>query len=252
MFRKQGPSETGGLRQTHTVVVAVVRSLSHVPCFVPLWTAACQASLSFTISWSLLKLVSIETMMSFNHCILCCPLLLLPSIFPSTVFSNELALHIRWPKYWSFSIHPFNEYLGLASFMIDCFDLFAVQGTLKSLIQHHNLEASILQRSVFFMVQLSHPYTTTGKTRVLTVWTFVRKVMSLLFNVLSRSVIAFLPRSKRLNFMASVTIHIDYGAKENKICHGFHFFPIYFYHNKFPSKLRLNSAIHTYFDIVCF
>ena len=111
--------------------------------------------------------------------------------------------------------------------MIDCFDLFAVQGTLKSLIQHHNLEASILQRSVFFMVQLSHPYTTTGKTRVLTVWTFVRKVMSLLFNVLSRSVIAFLPRSKRLNFMASVTIHSDYGAKENKICHGFHFFPFY-------------------------
>ena len=133
-----------------------------------------------------------------NHTILCCPLLLLTSIFPSIrFFSNELALHIRWPKYWRFSINPSNEYAGLISFRIDWFDL-AVQGTLKSLLQHHSSKASILRHSAFFTVQLSHPYMTTGKTIALTIWTFGSKVMSLLFKMLSRFVIAFLPRSKRL------------------------------------------------------
>ena len=136
------------------------------------WTAARQRSLSFTISWSLLKLMSIELMMPPNHLILCCPLLLLPSIFPSIrVFSSETALHIRWPKYWSFSfrISPSYEYSRLISCRIIWFDLFAVQGTLKSLLQHHTLKASILRCSVFFMVQLSHSYMTTGKTIALTI-----------------------------------------------------------------------------------
>ena len=145
--------------------------------------------------------MSIESLMQSNHLILCRPLLLLPLIFLSIrVFSNELALHIRWPKYWSFSfsISPFNEYSGLISFRIDWFDLFAAQGTLKSLLQHHNSKASILCCLTFFMVQLSHRYKTTGKTIVLTIWTFVSKVMALLFNMLSRFVIAFLPGSKYL------------------------------------------------------
>ena len=139
--------------------------------------------------------------MPSNHLILCCPLLLLPSVFPSTkIFSSELALHIRWPKDWgfSFSISPSNEYSGLISFRIDWFDLLAVQETFKSFLQHHNSKASILQCSAFFMVQLSHPYMTTGKIVALSIWTFVSKVMSLLFNTLSRLVIAFLPRSKHL------------------------------------------------------
>ena len=139
--------------------------------------------------------------MSSNHFILCCPLLLLPSIFPSIrVFSNESALHIRWSKYWSFSfsISPSNEYSGLISFRIDCLDLLAVQRTLKSLLQHHSSKASTLWRSAFFMVQLSHPYMTTGKTIALTRQTFVSKVTSLLFNMLSSLVIAFLLRSKHL------------------------------------------------------
>ena len=139
--------------------------------------------------------------MPSNHLILCRPLLLLPSIFPSIgVFSNEPVLHIRWPKYWSFSfsISPSNEYSGLVSFRMDWLDLFAVQGTLKSLFQHHSSKASILQRPGFFIIQLSHPYMTTGKTIALTRWTFAGKVTSLLFNVLSRLVITFLPRSKRL------------------------------------------------------
>ena len=137
--------------------------------------------------------------MLFNHLILCRPLLLLPSIFPSIrIFSNESALGIRWPEYWSFGFSPSNEYSGLISFRIDWFDLLAVQGTLKSLLQHHSSKASILQCSVYFIVQLSHPYTTLGKTRALTIWTFVGKVMSLLFNMLSRFVIAFLPRCKHL------------------------------------------------------
>ena len=138
-------------------------------------------------------------LMLSNHFILCHPLLLLPSIVPSiTVFSGESALHIRWPKYWSFSISPSNKYSGLISFRIDRFELLAVQGTLKSLLQHHNLKASILGCSAFFIVQLSHPYLTTGKTTALTTRTFVGKVMFLLFNALSRFVIAFLPRSKCL------------------------------------------------------
>ena len=160
-----------------------------------------QASPSFTISWSLLKLMSIESVMPSNHLILCHPLLLLPSIFLSMrVFSNEMVLHIRWPKYWSFnfSISLSNEYSRLISFRIDWFDLPAVQGTLKSLLQHHSSKASILQCSAFFMVQLLHPYMSTGKTIALTRRTFVGKVMSLLVNMLSRLVITFLPRSKHL------------------------------------------------------
>ena len=158
-------------------------------------------SLSITSSQSLPKLMSIESVMPSNHLILYHPLLLLPSIFPSIrVFSNESALHIRWPKYWSFSfkISPFNEHSGLISFKMDWLDLLAVQGTLKSLLQHHNSKASILRHSAFFIVQLSHPYMTTGKAIALTRRTFIGKVMSLLFNMLSRLVITFLPRSKRL------------------------------------------------------
>ena len=163
------------------------------------WTAACQASLSFTISRSLLKLMSLKLVIPSNHLILCCPLLLLPSILSSIrIFSNESALHIRWPKYWSFSISPSNEYSGLISFRIDWLGLLAVQGTLKSLLQHHSSKASILRHSAFFIVQPSHPYKTTRKNKALTRWTFVGKVMSLLFNMLSRFVIAFLSRSKRL------------------------------------------------------
>ena len=147
--------------------------------------AACQASLSITNSWSLLKLMSFESVMPSNHLILCRPLILLPLIFPSIrVFSNESVLLIRWPKYWSFSpsISPSNEDSGMISFRIDWFDLLAVQGTFKSLHQHSSTKASILQHSAFFMVQLSHPYMTTGKIIALAIWTFVSKVMSLLFN----------------------------------------------------------------------
>ena len=179
----------------------VAQLLSHVQLFVILWTTAHQASLSFTISQSLLKLMSIESVMPSNHLILCCLLLLLPSIFPSIrVFSKELALHIMWPKYWSFSfnISPSNDHSGLISFRMDWLDLLAVQGTRKSLLQHHSSKASILQCSAFFMVQLSHPYMSIGKTIALTRQTFVGKVMSLLFNMLSRFVIAFLLRSKCL------------------------------------------------------
>ena len=146
--------------------------------------------------------MSIESMMPSNHLILCCPFLLLPSIFPSIrVFSNESVLHIRWPKYWSFcfSISPSSEYSGLISFRIDWFDFLAVQGALNSLIQHCSSKTSIIQCSVFLMVQLSHPYMTTGKTIALTRQTFVSKAMPLLFNTLSRFVIAFLPRNKNLN-----------------------------------------------------
>ena len=154
---------------------------------------ACQASLSSTNSQSMLKLMSIESVMTFNHLILCHSLLL-PSIFPNIkVFSNESVRHIRWPKYWSlsFSISPPNEYSGPISFRIGWFYPLAVQGTLKSLLQHHSSKASILQCSAFFMVQLSHPYVTTKNTRPLIIWTFAVKVMSLLFNMLSRFVIAF-------------------------------------------------------------
>ena len=157
--------------------------------------------LSITNSQSLLKLMSIESVMPSNHFIHCRPLLLLPSVFPSIrVFSNESDLLIRWPKYWSFSfnISPSNDYSGLISFRMDWLDHLAVQGTLKRLLQHHSSKASILRCSAFFIVQLSHPHVTTGKTIALTRWTFVGKVMSLLFNTLFRLVITFLPRSKHL------------------------------------------------------
>ena len=176
-----------------------VESLSRVQLFATSWTAACQASLSITNSQSLLKLMSIESVMPSNHLILCHPLLFQPSIFPSIrVFSNESVLCIRSSKYWSFSfsISPSNEYSGLISFRMDWLDLLAVQGTLKSCLQHHSSKASILWRSAYFIVQFSHPYMTTGKTIALTRQTFVGKVMSLLFNMLSRLVITFLPRSK--------------------------------------------------------
>ena len=165
--------------------------------------------------------MSIGSVMPSNHLILCCPLLLLPSVFPSIrVFSNESALRIRWPKYWSFSfnISPSNEHSGLTYFRMDWLDL-VVQGTLKSLLQHHNSKASILQHSALFIVQLSHPYITTGKTITLTRWTFVGKVMSLHFNMLSRLVITLLPRSKRLLISWLQSLSSDFGAQENKICH---------------------------------
>ena len=168
--------------------------------------------------------------MSSNHLILCCPLLLLPSIFPSIrVFSNESVLCIRWPKYWSFnfSISPSNEYSVLISLRIDWFDLLAVQGTLKSLLQHHSSKASVFWHSTFFMVQCSHPYITSGKTVLLTRWTFVSKVMSLLFNMLSRLVITFLPRSKCLliSWLRSPSAVILEPKKIKFVC--FHCFPIY-------------------------
>ena len=177
--------------------ITSVQSLS----FATPWTAACQASLSITNSWSLPKLKPIESVIPSNHLILCCPLLFLPSIFPSIrVFSNESVLHIRWPKdcSFSFNISPPNEHSGLVSFRMDWLDLLAVQGTLKSLLQHHSSRASILRRSAFFIVQLSHPYMTTEKSIALTRRTFVVKVMPLLFNMLSRLVITSLPRSKHL------------------------------------------------------
>ena len=175
-----------------------VQSLSRVQLFATPWTAVCQASLSITNSQSLLKLMSIESVMPSNNLFLCRPLLLLPSVFPGIrVFSNESALRIRWPKYWSFSfsISASKEYSGLISFKIDWLDLLVVQGSLKSLIQHHSSKASILRHSAFFIVQLSHPYNASRKTIVLTGWTFVGKVMSLLFNMLFRLVIIFLPRA---------------------------------------------------------
>ena len=190
-----------------------VQPFSHVRLFAIPWTAAHQASLSITNSQSLLKLTSIESVMPFNHLILCCPLLPPPSIFPSIrVFSSESVLRIRWSKYWSFSfsISPSNEYSRLISFGMEWLGLLAGQGTLKSLLQHHSLKASILQCSAFFMVQVSHPCMTTGKTKALTRWTSVGRVTSVLFNTLyrtwlkrlsssrSRFVIAFLPRNKRL------------------------------------------------------
>ena len=168
--------------------------------------------------------------MPSNHVILCRPLLLLPSILPSIrVFSNESVLHIRWPKYWSFSfsISPSNEYSGLISFRMGWFDILIVQRTLKSLLQYHSSKASILWRSAFFMFQLSHPYMTTGKTIGLTTWTFVGKVMSLLFNMLSRLVIASFPRSKNLliSWLQSPSAVI-LEPKKIKVSHCFHCFPI--------------------------
>ena len=184
-----------------SVQFSSVQSLSRLRlCATPLFTAR-QASLSITNSWSSFKLKSIESVMPCSHLILCHPLFILPPIPPSIrVFSNESTLHMRWPKYWSFnfSISPSNEHPRLISFRMDWLDLLAVQGTLKSLLQHHSSKASIPWRSAFFTVQLSHSYMTTGKTIALTRRTFVGKVMSLLLNMLSRLVITFLPRSKHL------------------------------------------------------
>ena len=181
----------------HFCQFSSVQSLSRVRLFATPWIAACQASLSITNSWSSLRLMSIESVMPSNHLILCRPLLLLPPIPPSI---NESTLCMRWPKYWSFnfSISPSKEIPGLISFRMDWLDLLAVQGTLKSLLQHHSSKASIHGRSAFFTVQLSHPYMTSGKSIGLTRWTFVDKVMSLLLNTLSRLVVTFLPRSNRL------------------------------------------------------
>ena len=191
---------TDGHRNKYTYIdeISSVQLLSHVWLFATPWASAHQASLSITNSRSPPRLISIESVMPSNHLIFCHPLLLPPSIFPSIkVFSDESVLHIRWPKYWSFnfSINPSNEYLGLISFRMDWLDLLTVQGTLKSLLQHHRSKAPILPCSAFLMVQLSRRYMTTGKTIALTRRTFVGKVMSLLFNMLSRLVIAFLPRS---------------------------------------------------------
>ena len=202
----------------HIIQFSSVQSLSHVQLFATPWITERQASLSITSSRSSLKLMSIKSVTPPNHFILCHPLLLLPSVFPSIrVFSNEAALHIRWPKYWSFSfsISPSNEYSGLISFRMDCLDLLAIQGNLKSLLQHHSSKASILQCSALFIVQLSHPYMTTGKSIALTRQTFVGKVMSLLFNMLSRLVKTFLPRSKCLLISwLQFTICSDLGAPQ--------------------------------------
>ena len=184
-------TELYGQKYLRWQALCSVQLLSNVRLFVTPWTEACQASLSINNSQSLLRLMSIEVVMPSNHLILCCPLLLLPSICPSIrVFYRESVLCIRWPKYWSFifSIGPSNEYSGLISFRMYWLDLLVVQGTVKSLLQHHSSKASILRCSAFFMVQLSHPSMTTGKTIALTRQTFVGKVISLLFNKLSKLV----------------------------------------------------------------
>ena len=174
--------------------------------------------------------MSIVSVMPSNHLILCRPLLLLPSIFLGIrVFSNELTLHIRWPKYWSFSfnISPSNEHPGLISFRMDWLDLLAVQGILKSFLQHHSSKASILWHSSVFIIQLSHPYINTGKMIALTRWTYVGKVMSLLFNILSRLVITFFPRSKALLISELQSSAVIFEPRKNKVSHCFHCFPIY-------------------------
>ena len=193
------------------------------------WTAACQASLSFTISCSWLKFMSIDPICYLNLSSSAPLFSSCPKSFPASgFFSSESALHIRWPKCWSFSftISPSNEYSGLISFRIDWFGLLAVQGTLKSLLQHHNSKASVLWCSAFLMVQLSHLYMTTGKTTALIIWIFVSKMMSFLFNVLSRFVIALLPKGKHLliSWLQSPSAVI-FGAQENKICQCFYFLP---------------------------
>ena len=208
----------------------VVTVLFHCCCsvaqlcllFVTLWTAAHWGLLTFTISWNVLKLVSVELVMPSSHLILCCPLLL-PSVFPSIrVFSNESAVLIRWPKYWSFSISSSSVYSELISFRIDWFDL-AVQWTLKILLQYHSSKTL-----TFLIVWFSCPYKTIGKTILLTRWTFVGKVISLLLNMLSRFGIAFLSKEQAsFNFKAAVTICNDFGAQENQVSHCFHCFPIY-------------------------
>ena len=208
-----------------------VQLLSRVQLFETPWIAAHQASLSITNCQSPPKPMSIELVMPSSHLILCRPLLLLPSIFPSIrAFSNESAVCIRWPKYWcfSFNISPCNEHQRPISFRMDWLDLLAFQGTLKSLLQHHCSKASILQCSAFFIVQLSHPYMTTAKIIALTRWTFVGKVMSLIFNMLSSLVITLLPRSKHLlmSWLQSPSA-VTLEPRKIKVSHCFHCFPIY-------------------------
>ena len=211
MKKKMKISKRKKRKRWRCITSVSIQLLSRVQLFSTPWTVACQASLSIMNTQSLCKLMSSESVMPSNHLILCHPLLLLPSIFPSIrVFSNESSLYIRWPKYWSlsFNISPSNEYSGLISFRFDWLDLLAVQETLKSLLQHHSSKAS-----AFFTVQLPHPYMTTGKTIAFTRWTFVGKVMSLLLSMLSRLVITFLPRSKHFsNFMGPVTNCSDFGS----------------------------------------
>ena len=214
------------------LLIASVQSLSCVRLFATPWTAALQAPLSITNSRSLLKLMPIESVMPSSHLTFCRPLLLLPRIPPSIgVFSSESTLCMRWPKYWSFSvsISPSNEHPGLISFTMNWSDLLAVQGTLKSLLQHHHSKASIFRRSAFFTVQLSHPYMTTGKAIALTRRTLVGNVMSLLFNMPSRLVVTFLPRSKCLliSWLQSASAVI-LEPKKIKVWHCFHCLPIYF------------------------
>ena len=219
------------------------------PILCDLMDSSSQASLSITNSQRLLKLMSIESVMPSKHLILCHPLLLPPSIFPSIrIFSNKSVLCIRWPKYWSFSfsISPSNEHPGLISFRMAWLDLLAVQGTLKSLLQHHSSKVSTLRRSAFFIVQLSHPYLTTEKTIALTRWTFVGKVMSLLFNMLSMLVITFLPRSKCL-LISGLQSPSAVVLEPPKIkCHCFHCFPIYLpaRHIRFWQKTIRNYHVH--------
>ena len=216
-------------RPLSSVQFSSVQLLSCVCLFATPWTAARQASLSITSSQSPPKPMSTESVMPSSHLILYRPLLLLPSIFPSIrVFSNESNLLIRWPKYWNFSfnISPFNGHLGLISFRMDWLDLLAAQGSLKSLLQHHSSKAAILQHSAFFIVQLSHPYMTSGKTIASTRQTFVGKVTSLLFNMLSRLVIVFLPRSKFL-LISWLHHHLQWFWSPRKSCHCFHCFPTY-------------------------
>ena len=227
--RRTGLRVWGQLMQA--IMYCCFQSLSPVQLFATPCSAANQPFLVLHYPPSLLKFMSFESVMLSNHLILWCPILLLPSIFSSIrVFSNESALHMKWPKYWSFSfsISPSNECSQLISFRIDGLDFLAVQRTLKSLLQHHNSKALILRLSAFFVVQLSHPNVTTGKTIVLTIWTFVSKVMSLLFNTLSIFVIAFLPRSKHLllPWLQSPPAVI-FGVQENKICHCFYVFLFY-------------------------
>ena len=211
-------------------IIVIVQSLSCVQLFGTPSTAVHQAPLSFTISWSFLILMSIESMMPSNHLILCRPLLLLPLIFTSIrVFSNQTALGIRWQKYWcfSFNISPSNECSGLICCRIYWFKLLAVQGTLKNLLQHHRSKASVLWHWPFFIVQLSHPCMTKGKAIALTVWTFAGKVMSLFFNMLSLDCFSSKEHGSS-NFMVVVTICSDFRAQENKVCHCFHCFPSIF------------------------
>ena len=210
--------------------ISSVQSLSRVQLFVTPWTAAHQASLSITNSRSLLKLMSIKSLMPFNDLILCCPPLLLPSVLPSIrVIPNESVLHIKWPNYWSFSfsISPSNEHPGLISFRMNWLDLLAVQGTLKSILQQHSSKTSIIQCSAFFTVQLSHPYVTTEKNIALTRQAFVGKVMSLLYNILSRLLMACLPRKNCLLISCLQLPSAVILEPPNKVSHYFHCFPTY-------------------------